>query len=489
MTSEYAKEQFRCLIEIRSPVHIGCDEVFEPTGFALDDRAGQIVAFDPFELIAGLMPEERERLSGLCRSGSLGSILGIYKFFMGRTAKGRRIDVCADFPAHFRKTLSIRATDESRIRQELNRFQIARTCYLPGDQRPIIPGSSVKGALRTAYLNGRARGIGKDLQRVNKADELEKRLLEYSQIPEDPFRLVKVSDFRPVGEVRTRIVYAVNEKKTPSDKPARGPFQIFEIIEPGAAFEGTISVEKPLRGAKIRQPVTMEALLGSCRNFYQKELQREQKVLSAIGAAAADLSEEADMTTFPLRVGRHSGAESVTIEGHRRIKILGKRGERPRNLDRATTVWLASESRKPTEKIGLRPFGWVRLIELHAHQVPALEEIEQRYLKSAQPEEKQEASLASSIPAEVGNEDQAEAVPPQGEQRQQEEIWEDVTLSYTPNNGVITASREGKKATTSSRDLVPENLQEKLFGRKKCAQAKRVTVEPLGNSFQIVDID
>ena len=39
------------------------------------------------------------------------------------------------------------------IRQELNQFSISRTAYNPYNNLPYIPGSSIKGALRTAYLS------------------------------------------------------------------------------------------------------------------------------------------------------------------------------------------------------------------------------------------------------------------------------------------------------------------------------------------------
>ncbi len=52
-----------------------------------------------------------------------------------------------------------------------------------------------------------------------------------------------------------------------------------------------------------------------------------------------------------------SGAESITIEGNRSIKIMLGRGK---NLtqDHATTLWLASPTRKSSSNIGLEPFGW-----------------------------------------------------------------------------------------------------------------------------------
>jgi len=67
-----------------------------------------------------------------------------------------------------------------------------------------------------------------------------------------------VSDFQPLDNVHTRILYAVNRKKRKSDRPTKaekGPLQIFETIEPGSVFEGVINIEKPIRTASIKMPI------------------------------------------------------------------------------------------------------------------------------------------------------------------------------------------------------------------------------------------
>jgi hypothetical protein len=62
-----------------------------------------------------------------------------------------------------------------------------------------------------------------------------------------------------------------------------------------------------------------------------------------------------------LRCGRHSGAESITVEGYRQIKILGKKGDPPRTLDHATTIWLTAPVSQPKKIENLKPMGWVSL--------------------------------------------------------------------------------------------------------------------------------
>ncbi|RLC14670.1 MAG: type III-A CRISPR-associated RAMP protein Csm5 [Deltaproteobacteria bacterium] len=211
------KTTFRCFVKTLSPVHLGCDEVYEPMGFVMDEQARQMVVFDPASFFAQMKPEDKDRFSHICSQGTIASILEIYKFLRYKKAEGRRIDVCMGFMEDYARTLSISVRDQGKIRRELNQFIVGRTAFSPGDQRPYIPGSAVKGSLRTACLSTLAQikkvpsGHGRSA-----AKTLEKSLLDGGAFQTDPFRLVKVSDFMPVGDISTRIVYAVNEKKKPS---------------------------------------------------------------------------------------------------------------------------------------------------------------------------------------------------------------------------------------------------------------------------------
>ena len=492
MKADYENERYRCCLEILSPVHIGCDEIYEPTGFILDEQVHQIIVFEPFDFISKLESGEKQRFSDICRKGTIGSILEVYKFFQGKSAAGRRVKVCNDFPEHFRQTIALDVRNEKRVGQELNNFQIARTAYLPGNDRPYIPGSAIKGAIRTAYLNNRASDVniivrpGKYASRM-----LEERLLDYRGIPGDPFRLVKVSDFRPVGDVHTKILYAVNEKKVLGGQSARGPVQIFEVVEKGGLFEGVITVEKPHAGAKINHAVTLHGLLSSCLGFYNKQKIREMEELSKIGVKFDITGKQEDLEKgTPVRIGHHSGAEAVTIEGHRRIKIMGRRGEKPQILPYATTLWLASESRKPQQKMALRPFGWAQLNRVTAVREQDIEKAEGEYhdsmgreLGSVSIDVKQNGALRTAADAKA-----SEGSTPKKKQEPIRESWKNILLVWTPNNGVITAVSSGKKATTSDKNLVPEKIHKKLFGKKKRAKVETVVVEKLGRAFVIINV-
>jgi len=376
------KQRIKCFLQNFSPMHVGCDEVYEPTGFVVDEKKSRLVVFDPQAFISGLNRSDREKFSSICRKGTIDSILEIYKFLRNRPAQGRSVNTCNGFQSHYTQVLNLTS---GKIKNELNNFKIERTAFCVFDQRPYIPGSAVKGALRTAYLNmlaNKGRDYSSDIQKMRKVNsenrkkkkpqinihkKLEEKLLLLDQVPDkekifrDPFRLVKVSDFMPAGHAETKILYVVNKKKKTSDKEARGPYQILETVLPGAWFTGEIVVDVPQREDATSFAVELKELLDSSNLFYVKEKSREDRELISIGVTVPEMPEMNEVSL--IRLGRHSGAESVTIERYRDIRImLGNRKETFE--DHATTIWLASEVQKPDHNRFLSPFGWAVLSPL-----------------------------------------------------------------------------------------------------------------------------
>ena len=350
-------------LHIISPVHIGCDDVYEPTSFVIDEKKGKLIEFDPMDFIKSLSAEDRQRFTAICMQGNITSIVSLYKFISNKQIKGREIEIARELISHYKKVKDLPTNDEKKIRQELNQFVISRTAYNPHNNFPYIPGSSLKGSLRTAYLSKLAKDKGIK-GRKDRAKDLEIELLGGS-FATDPFRMVKVSDFLPIGEVEIGIVYAINKKKKASKFEARGPFQILETVKEGSVFEGIINIQQPEKKSGIQEPIQEKEFLKSINDFYIPAVKEENNVTREINAGSTVDSRinekfkgKLGQTAFLLRIGRHSGAEAVTIEGNRNIKIMQGKGQPPKFLDHATTIWLASETSKPTTNNGLIPFGW-----------------------------------------------------------------------------------------------------------------------------------
>ncbi|MGE0087819.1 MAG: hypothetical protein AB7S75_25695 [Desulfococcaceae bacterium] len=181
-----------------------------------------------------------------------------------------------------------------------------------------------------------------------------------------------------------------NPPKTPPKKPRANIPLLFEIICPGAVFAGEITVEEKHPDAPIKSPVSAEKLLPSADMFYMGEKKREDDQLSKIGVSSFPGFSAEKMAL--LRIGRHCGAESLTIEGYRSIKILQGRGNSPKELDHATTLWLASEQRKPANKQNLIPFGWAELLDARA---------EREKIRRAEEAAEAEAQKLADLAAEV----------------------------------------------------------------------------------------
>ncbi|HOD70751.1 MAG: RAMP superfamily protein [Deltaproteobacteria bacterium ADurb.BinA179] len=356
-------ENIRFHIRTVAPIHIGCDDSYEPMGFVVDEQNKFLCTFDPLDFIRTLPPADKIRFSAICAKGTIESLLELYKFMRVRKHPGRKIRLCEGFLTHYAETMQLPATDRRKIQQELNRFAIARTAFNPNTGQPYIPGSSIKGALRTAWLNKvqGERPARKDdrLKPKDQAKDLEKKLLDGGNFATDPLRMLKISDFMPVGDVKTMIVYAVNEKKKLSKFGARGLYQILEVIEPGSMFEGVITVNKPLHDDLIENPLEIRSLIAAAMRFYGQEIQRENRELEHIGING--VHPEIPSSGFLLRIGRHSGAESVTVAGHRSIRIMRGKDKPAINLDHATTFWLSADDRKPTDR-NMHPFGWLTVV-------------------------------------------------------------------------------------------------------------------------------
>lgn len=480
------KAAIRCSLRILSPLHLGCDEVYEPMGFGLNEQEKRLIAFDSLDFFRALSLEDRKRFSEICRRGTVTSLLEIYKFMRNRPCSGISIEVCEGFLEHYQQTLNIASGDSKRIQNELNRFAIARTSYNPVTGLPYLPGSAIKGALRTAYLNERAAMRQMATPHGDKAArDLESILLDRDRakfVETDPFRMLQVCDFHPVGNVKTKIVYAVNRKLNPSKFEARAVHQILEVVETGSIFTGSISVIDPMDGSGIRTPLKMEQLLSSAADFYTKGLERETAGLQGVGGRPVAAGSEPKLCL--LRLGRHSGAECVTIRGHRQIRIMQGKDKPPKTGKNATTLWLASPHRHPESNQGLLPFGWASLERMTEAMAAEFEHAEAERYREGLVGRRKCFEMQPAIHAA-----KAKLAPSRAQiEVPRKQRWAKAQLSWSPGNRMVTAVWEGKKATGIGKELVPECFRERLCDKKRPVTAN-IEVEPEGNAFKIVTIE
>ncbi|NPA39135.1 MAG: type III-A CRISPR-associated RAMP protein Csm5 [Thermodesulfobacteria bacterium] len=372
-------KEFKIRLKTLTPIHIGTGEVYEPLSFFVRKEENALYQVD-FEKLCNLISRSEKALRqflSLAQGGNLISLIKLYKFFDKTLCNGlfergvrdfikKKIKVSPDFVSHYLSLVEIsnkeleKISEKTLVNQYFKKFEIHRTAYLPNTsgEMPYIPGSSLKGAIRTAVLNLRKKELKnktvENYKRVNKKGKinydgkaLERDILKFEKFFEDPFKAVKISDLIPVDSAKVCIVYGVNRKK--DGTKARGPFQIFEVIEEGSEFEGSITIDE--NAFKVKKPLRIDEILEALKSFYVGEFEKERKIWEKLGIKVELPKSEGVL----IRIGKHSGAESVTIEGFRKIWVKG-RGGKGRFLPYSTTIWLASEDKDGNNLIA--PFGW-----------------------------------------------------------------------------------------------------------------------------------
>lgn len=374
-------ETFDILLTVKSPVHIGCDECYEPHSYKiLNDK---IVIFNELDFFKNLAKEERYKISADALNAiddvKYKEICDYIQKINGNNLEGKEIVVSSDFKKEYENAKTFK------------QFDIARTAYLKNDGRPYIPGSSIKGSLRTAYLNLISKKknlkldgiISSNSNENNKiAKRFESKLLNANidETKTDPFRLVKISDFLPIGDVKTKIVYAKNFKK----KNGNGRNLTFksrlEVIPAGSQFCGKISILQPLDNKEyIKEAVTVPNLQASIKEFYVNKYKIDINRPYYFLGKGYTINKRIDNFEgkYLLQVGRYSGADAVTIENRRQINIK----QIHKTLSSTTTIWLANESDDVKTGDKLEFFSWVEIEKCDEKKLKEFTTINNNYLQ------------------------------------------------------------------------------------------------------------
>jgi len=396
-------ESRRLLISTLSPVHVGCGEDYDPTRYVIEDDT--LYEFEPGAALAMLNAQDRDQLLKIVSSPANDRMLQqVQAFFYHHRqtlipTASRRVPVGPKMVAFYQKRIGKTVQLEGDGSQLLNRLEIERTFFNPANGVPVLPGSSLKGALRTALLDGLNHGqpLVSDQER---SLALQQRLFRYNRFEQDPMRLVHLMDaaFEDEADAGSELRFAVNrrrkapkpgENSAQSQAEQRGLYRLLECV-PAARFRvfaGRLTVQQvdDIHDERSRLPAlplrwNTRQIAAACNRFYRPQLETELKQMQERGyldgnwvallgrLLAGPVGERLNRNeAFLLRVGRHSGAESVTLDGVRNIKILldkDKETGKQRFEYRATgTSWWLSAS-DIQDRAGMLPFGWL-LVELH----------------------------------------------------------------------------------------------------------------------------
>ncbi len=289
-----------------TPIHIGTGESLEPFEYVI--AGDQLYRFTLDDLMLALPREAQAHFVAAVER----SVPATRRFVAEQV-------VAAVKAARYTATVSpaARAFYDGRMAGDAHP-EVATT--MRTDDRLYIPGSSLKGALRTALLY---HAMNKE-NPITDARRLEQATFAFRQVQEDPFRAFKVGDGAPL-DVKARVrVAAVNTKRGGDWDEDVGllvetiPGALFDNVEPisehAVTFDATF-----YKYHEDAFPLDAATVLAACRDFYGAHLAAERNYLRDLSPAAAAYDALAEQAAkLPahaclVRLGWGSGYEATTV--------------------------------------------------------------------------------------------------------------------------------------------------------------------------------
>lgn len=394
----------------------------------------------------------------------------------------------------------------TKIIGDSTRLQDFRPFIRDGLGEIFIPGTSIKGVLKTAVLfdvlkklkeqdenafnhlienrisNDISKGAKKKfffqwgMEKWFEAFELKNKRNSPNT---DWFRMLHVSDAYPVEEIQTNIIPISILKKEKTgwrfkvDSPGVNTLIWAECIPSETVFEFQIAWDVKLLESFKNQntnktlPENLDELNKILQSWSSNIHKSERDYLSG-----HILHKWYDNEHPNFRIGFGSGMNSTTI-----LQLLPD--ELKKQIRNYSGINRGDDEAPKSRRIFVNnseaiPLGWAML------EIMPFDPSQGMYSK--RPKEKtkdkeEKISVVTEQPIEKKKPEQVQ--------------WPGATLTYSPGNKTLVATYQSKKAELSigdDRSMVPKELHKMVFEKRKGVKVNAV-VEPLGNAFRIVAVN
>ncbi|MCL5022274.1 MAG: type III-A CRISPR-associated RAMP protein Csm5 [Nitrospirae bacterium] len=334
--------RYKLKCEILSPLHIGSGESIDAMDYVINGGKLYGISFERFAV--SLKDVKRTAFEELIDKGNLVEIRNYVALnFNPEKDALYAVDVSPQVEALYKTKLD-------DIRHQLLISPFIRT---EGGTVSFVPGSSLKGALRTAVISEVAKKSGlKSPRDAREEYQFEAQVLRSRDPKDDPFRGLKIRDkaLQP-EETVVREVKNVSKKRGASQIPMICEVAHSTLTGRSVVFETEISLDDDLFNTGfLSRRFSMDDMIKACFSFYRNKMEMEHHKFY-VGGPSEKISEKLLSTSlandsFLLRLGRFSGVESVTLDNYRNPKPPGNK-----------TVW--GTSRNLAE--GIYPMGWMKV--------------------------------------------------------------------------------------------------------------------------------
>ncbi|HID27022.1 MAG TPA: type III-A CRISPR-associated RAMP protein Csm5 [Methanosarcinales archaeon] len=300
----------KLILDTVTPVHIGSGENIEPYEYVITDKFYKI-NLDKF--IESLEEQDRNNFLEI----SAKNLVQARQFIKNKANLALIKEYTAKVSEEVRKTYNTKIIDP--------KSELSIQTFIKSMDKPFLPGSSVKGAIRTALLWYCAE---KELQREY-PHNIEQKLFKYKNPQDDPFRALKISDSGFIPEEKMQIYNIKTYTKRASLFNELG-FNIFiegtnayfpdgksEMV----SFVHTLHLDDSLQKYNyLNIKLSPDIIIKACKEFYGALIANELEFFRGESAEGVYLELEKlkglikdKSNRFLLRIGWGSQFDGVTI--------------------------------------------------------------------------------------------------------------------------------------------------------------------------------
>lgn len=354
-----AKKLYTLTLTPLTGVHIGTGEELTPLDYKIASKVGDVDfkklmywKFSSDRILQRLI-EDKKELTAFERASVQGNMKELQQFFQEHCTEISDTDYPCEITKEFLKTYKANLGKDPYQ----NAAKVLQMYHTEGTPRPVIPGSSLKGAIRTALLNSfladlptrdydfRLEKFKQEKDPEKYEEKLQKILFNYNDAKNDPLRAVSISDcsFKAGG---TQLVGGLKivsfSEQTESLEPVGTQIQAEvlkgTLLKGNAISELQITIDEDLQKTPFPKPhrddqpeqskqikaISFEDIRQSCNDFYWGEFQNEynkfyKDVNDGTETLIVELKKRLEEAVKNkgqciIRVGRWSQVEFVTFE-------------------------------------------------------------------------------------------------------------------------------------------------------------------------------
>lgn len=373
------KERYKLTIEPITPVHIGTGVELTPLDYKVASKLGRsdfkkfmYFKFSSDKILKRLIEsEDINRLSQFDKASVQGNMKELQSFFQENFTDIDDLEYPCEVTSGFLKKYN-----ENQGKDPYDNASKVYQIYRPeGLKTPVIPGSSLKGSIRTAILNAilynicddeynelkdEFNSIRNDRDKPKFESKLQKALLgSYSDAKNDPFRAIQIADCsfpaknsQVVGELYNVSLNQNNERLEPLGIQILAEAIKGFLMGESEKAETTLLIDTDLlRTNQIKKKISAQEIAISCNEFFEQQFYCEFKkfyeaafddscnLIDKLSDIIAEIKEKND-NSFVVRVGRWSQVEFVTFgTDFRRPKTPKGKNGKPKSWGGTRTLF------------------------------------------------------------------------------------------------------------------------------------------------------